>query len=73
MIGSQQVPYIYEDRISKEDFINALVEMRNKTPEELNKLSELGQQHVKNNYNFETFKKQWIDLMLRIYEERGSC
>ena len=27
LIGSQQVPYIYEDRISEEDFIDALTKI----------------------------------------------
>ena len=72
IIGSQQVPYIYEDRISEDDFLNALTEMYNKTPEELSELGKLGRQHVETNYNFETFSKQWQDLMLRTYETYGS-
>ena len=31
-----------------------------------------GRQHVKENYNFETFKETWVNLMLRIHEEEGS-
>jgi hypothetical protein len=46
--------------------------MYKKTPQQLKELGELGQQHVKNNYNFDVFKKQWVDLMLRVHEERGS-
>ena len=72
IIGSQQVPYIYEDRISEDDFLNALTEMYSKTPEELSELGKLGRQHVETNYNFETFSKQWQDLMLRTYETYGS-
>lgn len=72
IIGSQQVPYIYEDRISKEDFINALLEMYNKTPEELEELGKMGRQHVETNYNFDTFRKQWVDLMTSTYEKYGS-
>lgn len=72
VIGSQQVPYIYEDRISKEDFINALVEMYNKTPEELAELGKLGRQHVEANYNFENFNQQWVDLMTSTHEKYGS-
>ncbi len=34
IIGSQDVPYIYEDRIHKEDFINALEKMYKMTQEE---------------------------------------
>lgn len=72
IIGSQQVPYIYEDRISKEDFINALLEMYNKTPEELEELGRMGRQHVETNYNFDNFRKQWVDLMTSTYEKYGS-
>ena len=72
IIGSQQVPYIYEDRISKEDFINALLEMYNKTPEELEELGKMGRQHVETNYNFDNFRKQWVDLMTSTYEKYGS-
>jgi glycosyltransferase involved in cell wall biosynthesis len=72
IIGSQQVPYIYEDRISREDFLNALLEMYNKTPEERQRLGELGQEHVKNNYSFESFGEQWVNLMTSVHEKHGS-
>ena len=72
IIGSQQVPYIYEDRISKEDFLNAMLEMYKKTPEERVELGKLGQQHIDKNYNFEDFSKQWVEIMTSIYEEHGS-
>jgi glycosyltransferase involved in cell wall biosynthesis len=72
IIGSQQVPYIYEDRINKDDFINALYEMYSKKPEELKNLGKLGQKHVQDNYSFDTFKKQWVDLMLKTHDENGS-
>lgn len=72
IIGSQQVPYIYEDRIAKDDFINALAEMYNKTPEERETLGKLGQDHVRKNYNFENFQKQWVELMTTAYEKYGS-
>ena len=68
----QQVPYIYEDRISKEDFVNALLEMYNKTPEELEELGKMGRQHVETNYNFDNFRKQWVDLMTSTHEKYGS-
>ena len=31
-----------------------------------------GRQHVMENYNFETFNKQWVDIMTEIYEQEGS-
>jgi glycosyltransferase involved in cell wall biosynthesis len=72
VIGSQQVPYIYEDRISREDFLDALLKMYNKTPEELQQLGQLGQEHVQKNYSFENFGEQWVNLMTSVHENHGS-
>ena len=71
-IGSQEVPYIHEDRISKEDFIAALHKMYNMTAEEREELGARGTAHVNKNYNFEDFKNKWIKLMDKVVEERGS-
>ena len=72
VIGSQQVPYIFEDRINEQDLVDALEKMYNMSDEELEELGRKGIEHVKKNYNFEAFKEQWIDLMDRVYEEYGS-
>jgi len=72
IIGSQQVPYIYEDRISKKDFFNALSMMYDGGEEYRKELGDNGRKHILENYNFETFNKQWVDLMLKIHEEMGS-
>jgi glycosyltransferase involved in cell wall biosynthesis len=72
IIGSQQVPYIYEDRISKEDFIDALTKIYSMSPEERRFLGIKGHQHVVKNYNFEKFKKQWIELIDSVVENHGS-
>ena len=72
VIGSQQVPYIYEDRISKEDFKDALHKIYNLSPEERKNLGLMGREHVLKNYNFEDYCKRWVDLMLDIYNNKGS-
>jgi len=72
IIGSQEVPYIYEDRISKEDFIAALHKMYNMSKEERDELGRKGAEHVKKNYNFKDFNKKWIELMDSIHERYGS-
>lgn len=72
IIGSQPVPYIYEDRISKEDYINALKQMLNMSKEEREELGRKGINHVEKNYNFADFKQKWVDLMLKAHEEFGS-
>ena len=72
VIGSQQVPYIYEDRISEKAFMAALDQMYDGGPEFRKELGDNGRNHVLQNYNFETFNEKWVDLMLKIYEEQGS-
>ena len=72
LIGSQQVPYIYEDRISEEDFFDALMKMHSLSREERREIGKKGREHVLKNYSFENFKKTWIDLMLEIHDECGS-
>ena len=72
IIGSQEVPYINEDRISKKDFKGALHKIYNMSAEEREELGSKGAAHVAKNYNFEDFKNKWIELMDDIVRERGS-
>tara|TARA_Y100000310_G_scaffold294001_1_gene324066 strand:+ start:742 stop:2007 length:1266 start_codon:yes stop_codon:yes gene_type:complete len=72
IIGSQEIPYIREDRLNKEEFIGALVEFYNMSPEQRKKLGERGRDHVMMNYNFENFEKKWVEKMLEIHEDYGS-
>jgi glycosyltransferase involved in cell wall biosynthesis len=72
IIGSQDVPYIYEDRVSKSHVLSALSNMYDLGPEGRRELGAKGRQHVVENYNFEKFNTQWVDLMLKVYEEEGS-
>ncbi len=72
VIGSQDVPYIYEDRISKQDFIDALVKMYNMSAEERKELGRKGRAHVLNNYGFEDYIETWDKVLTGIHEEQGS-
>ena len=72
IIGSQQVPFIHEDRICKEDFIAALKKIYGMTKDQRKLLGIKGRQHVVTNYNFQNFKKQWVDLIDSVVEKRGS-
>ena len=40
--------------------------------EERVRLGKNGRDYVMKNYNFETFNKQWLDIMIKIHEENGS-
>ena len=72
LIGSQQVPYIYEDRISKEDFIAAMNKMYHMSKKEREALGKAGRKHVLNNYNFENYGSQWVEFMEHLHEKYGS-
>jgi len=72
VIGSQTIPFIYEDRLSEEVVVDALLEMFNKTKEERKVLGEKGRHHVIKNYNFKDFCKKWDEVMTTIHEEEGS-
>jgi len=72
LIGSQQVPYIYEDRIAKEDFINALVKVTNMSAEERAALGTAGREHVLKHYSMEQFSTQWDQVLTNVYKRCGS-
>jgi glycosyltransferase involved in cell wall biosynthesis len=72
IIGSQQVPYIYEDRISKEAFIDAITTMYELDPEERQEMGQKGRQHVMKNYNLEKNMQHWDDLLTMVSEKQGS-
>tara|TARA_R100000008_G_scaffold35346_1_gene20042 strand:+ start:2351 stop:3610 length:1260 start_codon:yes stop_codon:yes gene_type:complete len=72
VIGSQGVPYIYEDRVSQDDVVNALLKMYNMTKEERQALGAKGRQHVMNNYNFDQFQSKWVELIDGVVENYGS-
>jgi glycosyltransferase involved in cell wall biosynthesis len=72
VIGSQDVPYIYEDRLSEAQVVNALKKMMALGKEGRKEMGLKGREHVMKNYNFETFNKQWVDIMTEVYEENGS-
>jgi len=72
IIGSQTVPYIYEDRVNKDDFLNALTKMYEMSEEDREKLGELGMKHVRKNYNFKDFCDRWVEIVDDIVEKHGS-
>jgi len=72
IIGSQQVPYIYEDRTSKEQFFSAMNKMMALGNEGRKEMGLRGSEHVKENYNFDDFSKTWVEEMIKVYESNGS-
>ena len=75
IIGSQQVPWIYEDRLSEEVVSDALLKMYVTYFEDLGTYEEWmdnGLEHVNDLFNFSKFEKDWVDLMLDVHKQHGS-
>ena len=72
VIGSLQVPYIYEDRISQDDFAKTLKKALKISPSKYKNMSEQGLQHIAENYSFDNYEKKWVTFMDRVVEKYGS-
>ena len=72
IIGSQEVPFIYEDRLSESQVVDALMKMYEYGAEKRAELGAAGRKHVLKNYNFDNFGKKWQEIMLNTYEKHGS-
>jgi len=72
IIGSQEIPWIYEDRLNGGDVTDAMEKMLAMSKEERTKLGLKGRNHVIKNYNFDDFKKKWVKTLTELYEKEGS-
>ena len=72
IIGSQDVPFIYEDRVSGKDVSDAMMKMYNYGRENRKKIGEKGRAHVMGKYNFKNFAKKWEELLLDTHAKNGS-
>lgn len=72
IIGGQDIPYIHEDRLNKEEFIDACLKVYNLSEDEHAKLGREGREHVLKNYNFDDYCNNWIKVMTDVHEKHGS-
>ena len=72
VIGSQDVPFIYEDRISNTQFVEALKTFTDIPKETRNMIGQAGRQHVIENYNFSDFISRWDNIFTEVHNTRGS-
>jgi glycosyltransferase involved in cell wall biosynthesis len=72
IIGSQEVPFIYEDRLSGESVSEALLKMYEYGAEKRAELGAAGRKHVEENYNFENFAKKWEKIITDTHRKNGS-
>jgi len=72
IIGSQDIPWIYEDRINGPEFVDSLEKFYNTSKEARAEMGAKGRSHVMKNYNFDNFNNKWIEVMTDIHEKHGS-
>ncbi len=72
IIGSLQVPWIYEDRLNGKDVVDAMVKMFEMSKEDREKLGDLAIEHITKNYNFKNYGDKWVEIMTNVYEKHGS-
>lgn len=72
LVGSQMVPYIYEDFISHEKLKNAFMEMFEKGPEERKRIGTLAMERVKKDYNINDVIDKWDQSLTKLFETWNS-
>lgn len=72
VIGSQEVPFIYEDRISQEQFVGALETFISIPKQQRRLIGQQGRQHVIENFNFEDFITRWDKIFTDTHNKCGS-
>ena len=72
IIGSQQVPYIYEDRLCEQQVVDALMQMYAYGAEKREQLGKNCQDKILKDYSFESYINRWEKLMLETHEKYGS-
>lgn len=72
VIGSQEVPYIYEDRVSNKDVVDAMVKIHNMTREERKALGRKGHDHARKHFSHEQYVTGWDRILKDVHEKNGS-
>ena len=72
VIGSQEVPYIYEDRLDKDDFINGMMEMYELGPDGRAALGKECREWSLDRFGFDKFIQAWDNLFTSVHEKKGS-
>ena len=72
VIGSQDVPWIYEDRLDENDVVDALYKLYSMSKEEREELGKKGRKHVMDNYSLTKYSGNWYQALAKVTEEHGS-
>lgn len=72
VVGTQRVPYIYEDRLAGDDVKNALNRMYNASQAQRRKWGEDGKKFVRDNYNMKKYVNNWDEVLSWTHDKYGS-
>lgn len=72
IIGSQEIPYIFEDRLSEDVVVNALVQMYKMPADAREKWGSLARERVLRDFNYDGFKKKWVKSLGDLHKKHGS-
>lgn len=67
--GSQQIPYIYDDRVSHDDVVNALVKLFNMRKDERKELGMKGREWALKSFNMNTMVEKWDKMFENTIEK----
>ena len=69
LVGSQGVPYIYEDYVSNESIASGIMKLYNLTPQERKELSKKVKEYAKTQFAMEDTISAWDETMYECLEE----
>jgi len=72
LTGTQEIPFIFEDRISEEGFQKAMIQMIEMSKEEREKMGDNGRNYVLKKYALDIYQKEWIKTIDAVCEKYGS-
>ena len=69
LVGSQQVPYIYEDYASLDDTVDAIMKMYEMGPEAREKLGKKSREYVMSEFSYQKTIDLWHESLLGLLED----
>ena len=69
LVGSQSVPYIYEDYVSNQNVANGIMKLFNMSKKSKEKLSKKVLRYAKTEFGHQKTIDQWHETMLKCYNE----
>ena len=72
-VGSQQVPYIYEDYVTNETVGNSILKLYDMGPEERKKLGDKAREYVNSNFSLQKTIDAWHESLSKlIYDWKNN-